>query len=105
LATAPFLQQKLTEAIHPQPSHLVLDCTEVGFLGSAGLENPRRHQRRSTGRWLPLGPRRGGQRRARTALHVTELSQILDLHTELGPAVAACRANPMARRHGQQQHP
>lgn len=93
LATAPRLQEKLTEAIDLAPSHLVIDLSDIQFLGSAGLNliTQLHDARHVAGYHLALVV--GSNQAVTRPLHITALDQILDLHTELATAVKACRAH------------
>jgi anti-sigma B factor antagonist len=101
LATQPQLQQALTTAIGNAPSHLVLDLTNVTFLGSAGLHLfTELHTTQHVAAYhvaLVVGHNRVALR----ALQITGLDQILDLHTDLATAVHACHQSPK----DEHQHP
>ena len=94
LATAPRLQEKLTEAIDLAPSHLVIDLSDIAFLGSAGLnllfEIHEAQQAAGYHLALVVGPNHAVAR----PFQVTALDRVLDLHAELATAVQACRVHP-----------
>jgi len=91
LATAPLLEKELAERTRVTPSHIVIDFSEVEFLGSAGLKTLTEFgaAQQDAGYHLAIVVK-DNDAPAR-ALHITGLSQILDLHTELSSAVDACR--------------
>ncbi|MGH3631741.1 MAG: STAS domain-containing protein [Sciscionella sp.] len=111
LATVPGLQETLTQAIDLLPCHLVIDLSDIQYLGSAGLQLLLKiHETQQAAGYhlaLVIGPNHAAAR----PLQATSLHQILDLHTELATAVTACRAHlrpdrsqgaaPAAQAHGE----
>ncbi|HEY2764247.1 MAG TPA: STAS domain-containing protein [Pseudonocardiaceae bacterium] len=91
LATTPQLEEKLAEALQLAPSHLVLDMSEVEFLGSAGLNilTDLRTRQQAAGHHMAIVI--GSNDKAARPLRITQLDRVLDLHTELTTAVEACR--------------
>jgi anti-sigma B factor antagonist len=93
LATAPRLQEKLTEAIDLAPSHLVIDLSDIQFLGSAGLNLLTDIHDAQHAAGYHVAVIVGTNHPVTRPLHITALDQILDLHTELATAVRACRTH------------
>lgn len=92
LASGPQLESRLAEATATAPKHLVIDLSEVEFLGSIGLKilvDADARQRRA-GRRLAVVV--SGNHAAHRPLQATGLDQVLDLHDSREAAVAACRA-------------
>lgn len=90
LATGPQLQEKLSEALRLAPSHLVIDMSEVAFLGSAGLNvlTEIHTTQQTAGHHMAIVI--GSNDNAARPLRITQLDRVLDLHTELTTAVEAC---------------
>ena len=90
LATGPQLEKQLMEAIGLQDCDVVLDLSELEFIGSIGLriisgthkalENSRRHLALVVDDNLVVT----------RPLQVTGLDKVLDVHSELSTAVQAC---------------
>lgn len=93
LATVSWLQEKLTEVNDLRPSHLVIDLSDIRFLGSAGLNLLTEIHDAQLAAGYHLAIVVGSNRVATRSLNITGLNQILDLHAELAPAVQACRAD------------
>jgi anti-anti-sigma factor len=91
LATAPRMQQKLTEAISIVPAHLVIDVSDVEFLGSAGLRALIELDAAQQAVGHRLAVIVDHNKAVTRPLRITGLDQVLDLHTELETAVRACR--------------
>lgn len=111
LATASGLQQTLTEAITLIPCHLVIDLSDIRYLGSAGLQLFLKIHDAQQAAGYHLALVVGLNHAAARPLQATSLDQILDLHTELSTAVTACRTHlrprqqpelaPMTQAHGE----
>jgi anti-sigma B factor antagonist len=93
-ATGPRLQQELTEAVAERPAHLVIDLSGIEFMGSAGLKilTEIHAAQQDVGSHLAIAV--GHNRAAVRPIQVTELDQLLDIHTEQASAVEACHARP-----------
>lgn len=91
LLTEPLLREKLTETMAGVHRHLVIDLSNVEFMGSTGLTllMKFRTAQRATGHHLALVV--GNNRVVTRPLQVTGLDYIVDLHAELATAVKACR--------------
>jgi anti-sigma B factor antagonist len=92
LATGPHLVKELTEAMALRPCDLVVDLSEVTFLGSIGLQilveiNDSQHD---VGRHLALVV--ADKRAVGRPLEITGLDEVLDVRYELQSAVGACHA-------------
>lgn len=87
--TAPRVQQAVDEAYGvPGVSHVLLDLTEVGFLGSAGLSVlVTQHERGLTAN-VPLYVI-AAQHATRRAIEVTSLDQVLHLYPSVADALRA----------------
>lgn len=98
LLTEPLLRQKLNEAVRNPPRHLVIDFSDVQFMGSTGLRIliEIRSVQQATGRHLALVV--GNNRLITRPLQITNLDHDFDLHKELATAVDACRT---AEVHGE----
>ena len=99
LVTGPLLREKLAGAITSGPRHMVIDLSDVQFLGSLGLKIlvELRAAQRAAGHQLALVV--DNNRMVTRILRVTGLDQVFDLHTELGAAVAACRVAAGVKEH------
>jgi anti-sigma B factor antagonist len=100
LATGPRLAKELTEAMALRPCHLVVDLSEVTFLGSIGLqiltEINDRQQDVDQHLALVVADKRTVQR----PLEITGLDEVLDVHHELQSATGACHAKSQGRGTG-----
>lgn len=94
LATAPGLQEKLVEATGLTSRHLVIDLSDIQYLGSAGLNllTEIHDAQQTAGYHVAIVV--GSNHVAARPLNVTALDRVLDVHTELATAVKACRACP-----------
>lgn len=91
LATGPQLADTFGEVLERGPCHLVIDLSDVRFLGSTGLKilvdvNSRQQERH---RRLALVV--AHNRAAERPLQATGLNEVLDVHHELTTAVQTCR--------------
>jgi anti-anti-sigma factor len=93
-ATGPRLQRELTEAVADRPAHLVIDLSGIEFMGSAGLKilTEIHAAQQDVGSHLAIVI--GHNLAAVRPIQVTELDQLLDIHTEQASAVDACHARP-----------
>ncbi len=91
LLTEPLVREKLAEAVDGVSRHLVLDLSNIQFLGSTGLQIlvDLRAAQQVARRRLALVV--GSNRMVTRPLQVTELDRNFDLHAELATAVEACR--------------
>lgn len=91
LSTGSLLQDKLIKAVGAAPRHLVIDLSEVEFLGSTGLKIllDLRATQQGSGRQLILIV--GGNRMVMRPLQVTGLEREFDLYADLATALEACR--------------
>ena len=94
LATVPGLQEKLVEATDLAPCHLVIDLSDIQYLGSAGLNllTEIHDAQQAAGYHVAIVV--SSNHVAARPLNVTALDRVLDVHTELATAVKACRACP-----------
>lgn len=92
LATGPRLVKELTKAMDLRPCHLVVDLSEVTFLGSIGLQIlvEINEGQQGVGRHLALVV--ADKRAAQRPLEATGLDEVLDVHHDLQSAVGACHA-------------
>ena len=91
LATVSALRTAIDEALKPEPTGLVIDLTDVGFLASAGLQilvathdNVRRTAQFAVVANSPATSR---------PIELTGLNQIFELYPTLDEALAAVRAD------------
>ncbi|NKY86209.1 STAS domain-containing protein [Nocardia veterana] len=90
--SAPHLQTALDQALQSEPSTVVLDMTEVGFLGSAGLS-----VLLATSQAGPAGGLRVVASPAvRRPIEVTALDKLLRLFATVEEALAAPEQSPSA---------
>jgi anti-sigma B factor antagonist len=89
LCTAPVLRRALAEAERPAVEAIVVDLSEVEFLGAAGLSVLVAAARRAEARRRPFA-RVVRARALRRVLEVTGVGQELTSYPSLSDAVVAC---------------
>lgn len=91
--TAPFVRERLDEAVHEGRVNLIVDLTGVRFLDSTGLGVlvGRLKLARSLGGSLRLV---GTEERVLKVFSITGLDKVFEIHPTLGEAVAAADADP-----------
>lgn len=88
LATAPLLADTLTEAVHDDRSHLVIDLSAVSLLDSAGFQAVLEAlDRYDIDGHLAVVVDSNSEA---TSTDVTALDQFLDVHDDLAGALQAC---------------
>lgn len=97
LATGPQLEKELMEAIGLQDCHVVLDVSELEFIGSIGLRIISEIHKELEASQRHLALVADDNVVVIRPLQVMGLDKILDIHRELSAAVRACR--------GPERHP
>jgi anti-anti-sigma factor len=87
LATAPSLQRELDDLIDRAPRHLVIDLTDVQFMGSIGLHILMHLHEAQLAAGHDLAVVVDHNDAATRLLHATGLDHVLNLHTELTTAM------------------
>lgn len=88
LATAPSLQQKLNDLINRAPRRLVIDLTDIRFMGSIGLHILMRMHEAQHAAGHDLAVVIDHNDAATLPLQAAGLDHVLDLHTELTTALS-----------------
>jgi anti-sigma B factor antagonist len=102
--TAPFVRERLDEAVHEGRTNLIVDLTGVRFLDSTGLGVlvGRLKLTRSLGGSLRLV---GRDERVLKVFSITGLDKVFEIHPTLDEALAASEAEATAPEAGQGEAP
>lgn len=92
MLSADVLQQRITELLDERPD-LVLDLSEIRFLGSSGLRVLMSSHEQAEARYGQLHVVTGTHRIVARAITVTAMDRVLRVHPDLDSAIAALPTN------------